>query len=330
MQSLRSFEWYRDSAGYRLAWLPSRGKKAFWIDTPNRSWSGEHIVNRSTALNISTTEYQGEKRVANSGMYIGGHRQTFIGKRNETSPVEIIRPFEKNEVVSLNILETDSTPNGWLDFTNRYGMLGHRPLLNRWHMSGKDTQLFICEVEHEGEWHHLRNVLFRIYYYYDAKKSRDSSFLSKFIKWESDNVVREDRGIKILGKKILPSIAMKGKYAHNSHYFEHMKRPDVLTPAAFALRDDVNSYLEKSLSLEVSFDPKTFEFTSSLRYDSLGAALVAEAIEFMAGHFEAQQCKVCGSWFRVGTERMRKDRIFCSAACKMRDYRLRKSKKTPE
>jgi hypothetical protein len=52
--------------------------------------------------------------------------------------------------------------------------------------------------------------------------------------------------------------------------------------------DSVSSYLGKSLSLEVSFDPKTLEFSTSLRYDSFGAALVAEAIEFMVGHFEAR------------------------------------------
>jgi hypothetical protein len=297
MQSLKSFEWYRDSAGYRLAWLPPRGKKAMWIDTPNRSWPGEHIVDRSANLDISTTEYKGEKRLANSGIYIAGHLEIFVGKKIKTSKIEIVYPFETNEIVSLNILQVDNTPNGWLDFTNKYGMLRHGQSLDRWHMSGKDAQPFICEVEHQGEWHHLRNVLSRIYYYYDAIKKGDSVYLSKFIKWKSDHVVREDRGIEILGAKTLPPIAMKGKFAHNVHYFEHMKRPDVLAPAAFALRDNVNRYLEKSLSLEISFDPKSFEFTSSLRYGSLGAALVAEAIEFMAGHFAAQQCKICGSWF---------------------------------
>src|SRR5262249_19437945 len=151
------------------------------------------------------------------------------------------------------------------------------------------------EVEHEGEWHHLTKVLSRIYYDYVAIKGRDSVYLSKVMKWESDNVVREDRGLRILEAKIRPSIAMRGRYQHNAHYFEHMKRPDVFTPAAFSLRDTVNSYLEKSLSLEVSFDRKSLEFTSSLRYGSLGAALVAEAIEFMIGHFAARQCKVCGS-----------------------------------
>jgi hypothetical protein len=104
-----------------------------------------------------------------------------------------------------------------------------------------------------------------------------------------------------------------------------MKKPDVLTPAAFTLRDDVNSYLEKALSIEIHFDLPAFNFSSIMRYGSLGVALVAEAVEFMTGHFEARQCCVCGSWFRIGTNQMRKDRKFCSAACKMRDYRVRKA-----
>jgi hypothetical protein len=182
-------------------------------------------------------------------------------------------------------------------------------------------------VKHEDEWHHLRNVLSQIYEDYPAIKKRDSRSLSKVIIWDSDDVVREDRGTKSDRTRIRPAIAMRGKYPVNAPYFEHMKRPDVIVPAAFALRDAINRYMEHSLSLRVSFDPKTLNFATSLSYGSLGAALIAEAVEFMAGHFEARQCAVCGSWFRMGTGQMRRDRLFCSAACKMRDYRTRKSSK---
>jgi hypothetical protein len=206
-------------------------------------------------------------------------------------------------------------------------MIGHRSVRDHWNLFEKKNGCLFYELEHEGEWHRLTKVLSKIYNDYPAIRKKNTSYLSSVIKWESDNVVREDRGLKIGRAKISPAIAMRGKYSRNAHYFEYMKRPDVLTPAAFVIRDDVNRYLEKSLSLELSFDPKTFEFTSSLRYGSLGAALVVEAVEFMAGHFEAKQCAVCGSWFRTGANQMRKDRIFCSAACKMRDYRSRKTSK---
>jgi hypothetical protein len=169
--------------------------------------------------------------------------------------------------------------------------------------------------------------LSKIYYDYSAIKKRDLEYLANIIKWESKDVVREDRGRKIGRSRIAVAIAMRGKYSHNAHYFEHMNELDVLMPAAFSLRDGINRYMEKALSLKVSFDTKTMAFTSTLRYGSLGAALVAEAVEFMAGHFEARQCAVCGSWFRMGTNQMRRDRIFCSAACKMRDYRIRKLSK---
>jgi hypothetical protein len=327
MQSLKNFEWYRDAAGYRLAWLPQRGKKAHWINRPDRAWSEDQEIDRSVKLDISTTQYHGEKRVAKAGIYIAGHRQTLNARKpDETAVLEVVRPFATNELVSRNFLQMAHTPKGWLHFTNRYGMIGHHPLLDHWYMSGKDDRWFIYQVEHEGELHHLTNVLSRIYEYYPAIKQRDSSYLSNVIKWESDDVVREDRGVRIQRTRIQPSIAMRGKYSQNADYFEYMRRPDVFTPAALVLKDHINRYFEKSLSLEVSFDPKSLEFTSSLRYGSFGAALVAEAVEFMAGHFTARQCNVCGSWFRMGTDQMRKDRIFCSAACKMRDYRARKSK----
>jgi hypothetical protein len=331
MESLKSFEWYRNVGGYRLAWRPQRGKSAFWINEPSDGWSGGHEIDRSAMLEISTGQGRGEKRIAARGMYVAHTVQILNrGKPDELSSFEIVRPFESNELVSLNLLQTGGSPQGWLSFANRYGMIGRQSALDRWHLTGrgagKDKRWFICEVEHEGEWHHLRNVLRRIYRYFPAIKKRDSKFLSKFITWDSDDVVREEQG-PILGRaNIRMAIAMRGKHGFKSHYFEHMKRPDLFVPAAFVLRDEINGYTEKALSLQTSFDLKTLEFSSSLRYGSLGAALVTEAVEFMAGHFEARQCAVCGSWFRVGTGQMRADRRFCSAACKMRDYRARKSK----
>jgi len=198
-------------------------------------------------------------------------------------------------------------------------------MLDRWHLCGKEKRTFIAEIEHEGEWHHLRNVLFRIYTYYPAIRDKDSEFLSNYITWSSEDAVREDTGASILGTRITPAIAMRGKYQMNAHYFESMSRPDVFVPAAIVISDHVNRYLKKSLSLEISLDPKSLRFKSSFRYASLGAAIVAEAVEFVAGRLEARACSVCGTWFRIDGSHKRRDRIFCSAACKMRDYRARKS-----
>ncbi len=326
MESLKSFEWFRDLGGYRLAWMPKRDGKAHWIRRPGDGWSEKYDVEQTSPLQISTTQYAGEKRVANVGVYIAGQRQWF-GKKtaDDLWEGEIVRPFETDEVVSLNLLRAGSTLKGWLDFTNKYGLLGHRPILDRWHLSGREKRTFIAEVEHESEWHHLRNVLFRIYEYYPAIQNRDSAFLNNFITWESNDIVREDRGLEIDGIKIVPAIAMREEYGKNAQYFDFMNQSDVFVPAAIAIKDCVNSYLEKSLSLEISFDPKTLQFTSALQFGSLGAALVAEAVELVVGRLEARACSVCGTWFRVGANHKRKDRIFCSAACKMRDYRTRKS-----
>jgi len=244
-----------------------------------------------------------------------------VRKPDEYPNFEVVYPFATNELVSLNLLQSAHGPEGWLDFTNKFGMIGRASSADRWTMSGKDKRLFICDVEHEGDWHHLTKVLSQIYRNFPAIQKRNVDYLSKKIEWESDDVVRQNSG------SMRMAIAIRGKHSFNAHYFEHMRRPDVVVPAAFALRDAINSYLERSLSLNVDFDPTTLEFTSSLGYGSLGAALVAEAVEFMAGHFEAKQCSVCGSWFRMGAGQMRRDRVFCSAACKMRDYRSRKSPK---
>jgi hypothetical protein len=179
-------------------------------------------------------------------------------------------------------------------------------------------------VEHESEWHHLRRTLFKIYNYYPAIKTKNTKYLSQFIYWESDDVVREDEGVYFGKHKVRWPIAMRGKTEMDAHLFNYFKKPDVIGPAAFALSKFVNGYLKKAVSIELNVDPSNFQFRPTLQYQTFGAALVSEAVEFMTGHFEAKQCKVCGSWFRVGVSRNRRDRVFCSAACKMRDFRARK------
>jgi hypothetical protein len=329
MESLRNFEWHRDVAGYRLVWLPPKGKKAFWIDRPSSViWPKVHEIDRATELDVFPGETKGEKDILKRGAYIAGFRQTIHRRKSdETAHVEIVRPFETNELISLNLLKTAHTPQGWLDFTNKYGMIGRESIHEHWFLGGKDKYSFIYQVEHQGEWHRLTRVLSRIYNDYTAISKKDAVYLSRIIKWESDCEVREDRGIEIQGIKIRLPIAMRGC---NENYLKHMNRPDVFVPAALSLRDYVNEYLEKSISLKLSFDTESLRFQASIHYGSFGAALVAEAIEFMAGHFEAKQCVVCGSWFRMGATQTRKDRIFCSAACKMREYRARKSNSAAE
>ena len=102
MESLKSFEWYRNTTGYRLASMPRRGKDAFWVTEPCNTWLGKHILDRSAKLHISTTQHQGERRMANQGMYVGHTVQILNrGKPDDVPEFEIVRPFQSNELLSL-------------------------------------------------------------------------------------------------------------------------------------------------------------------------------------------------------------------------------------
>lgn len=320
MESLTSFEWLRDPVGCRLAWLAPRKKNAHWV-TALDDWSSPRAIDRSIKIEIAP--WQNRER-ARPGFYIVGFRYDPYVK-NSTIPSERIRPFAGEELISRNLLEADAGPSGWLEFTNKYGPLSSRDDRDACYAAGRDKRQFMYQLaSHAGEWHHLRRTLFKIYNYYPAIRARDSKYLSQFVYWESDDVVREDEGIYLGKHKVRLPIAMRGRSEMDSDLFDHFSKPDVIGPAAYALSKSVNSYLKKAVSIELSVDAATWKFAPTLKYQSLGAALISEAIEFMTGHFEAKQCKVCGSWFRVGVSSNRRDRIFCSAACKMRDFRARK------
>ncbi|SEI19707.1 hypothetical protein [Tardiphaga sp. OK245] len=324
MESLKQFEWFKDPNGYRVAFVSPSSRRVSFIK-PNRNWGDEKFEkapDKVSQLSIRTTEYRGEKRPPKSGLYIVGH-QAYLNARNSEPSHVAVRPFQSDDLISLNLLKNATSPNSWIDFSNKFGLLGTAK--ERWFLTGRDPKVFMCTVEAEGEFHHLLNVLRRIYGYFPAIKAANTDYLSRFIEWESDDVVRETWGPRLGNVQTKPAIAIRGFSSEDDDALRAMKSPDLIAPAAISIRDHVNRYLKDSLSLEIDFDQKQQKFTSSLRYGSLGAALVAEAVEFMAGRFEAQQCKVCSSWFRIGHEQKRRDRIFCSSACKMRDYRSRKS-----
>jgi hypothetical protein len=318
MESLKRFEWSKDPNGYRLVRVSPSGR-TFFVK-PADHWEDEFEKEKSQPreMNIATTLYRGEKRTARPGLYIAAHRMHLSGG----SPSRVAtRPFEGDELVSLNLLNSIGSPKAWIEFSNRFGMLGTEK--ENWYLTGRDRRLFMYSVEAEGEFHHLCNVLWRVYNYYPAIRTGDADLLGRFIEWDSDDVVRENWGPVLGGIQTQPAIAMKGFTAAEDIAISGMKKPDLTAPAAFSIQDHVNRYLRDALSLEIAFDQRELKFTPSLRYGSLGAALVSEAVDFMTGRFEAKQCKVCSSWFRIGHERTRQDRVFCSAACKMRDYRKR-------
>jgi hypothetical protein len=323
MESLKQFEWHRDPNGYRLVYVAPGSRRTYFVKA-NDDWNAkpERAEARVRELSIRTTEYRGEKRPPKAGLYIAGYR-AYLNVKNSNPSYVTVRPFENDDLVSLNLLKTADSPRAWIDFSNKFGLLGTGK--ERWLLSGRDPKLFIYSVEAEGQFHHLLNVLLRIYRYFPAIQSNNTDHLGRFIEWESDDVVRETWGPNIGGVQTKPAIAMRGFSAREGEALNEMKRPDLVAPAAFSIEDYVNRYLKGALSLEIEFDRKRLKFASSLRYGSLGAALVAEAVDFMAGRFEAKQCKICSSWFRIGHEQKRRDRVFCSAACKMRDYRSRKA-----
>jgi hypothetical protein len=84
---------------------------AFWVDEPSDDWLGRHEIDRSAKLEILTGQSRGEKRVAARGIYVAHTVQILNrGKPDELSSFEAVRPFESNELVSLNLLRTGDTP----------------------------------------------------------------------------------------------------------------------------------------------------------------------------------------------------------------------------
>lgn len=189
MESLRQFEWHKDPEGYRLVHVAPRTRRIHFVK-PTKEWdiTPQKDESKARELNIRTTVYWGEKRPPKAGLYIAGYRYYPNIKNNKTSHVTV-RPFENDELVSLNLLNHSRSPEAWIEFSNKFGMLGTES--ERWYLVGRDPKVFMYDVEPEGAFHHLINVLARIYWYFPAVQSKDTEHLRKFIWWDSDDSVRE-------------------------------------------------------------------------------------------------------------------------------------------
>jgi hypothetical protein len=92
----------------------------------------------------------------------------------------------------------------------------------------------------------------------------------------------------------------------------------------------VNRHIEHTIHPQLmgSGDPQTGRPHLYQCPRTILGGLWLQFAEAIAGGNEQRACKLCGRWFEISTGRngSRKDRLFCSDACKSKDYRTRRDR----
>jgi endogenous inhibitor of DNA gyrase (YacG/DUF329 family) len=96
-------------------------------------------------------------------------------------------------------------------------------------------------------------------------------------------------------------------------------------PATFLVQRWINEKLEKNASPRLLFNPDLGTQVVNIVPHNLLGAMWLQLAEAIAGNKQHRPCKECGKWMEISTEEDGRSarRLFCSDACKSRDYRRR-------
>jgi hypothetical protein len=99
---------------------------------------------------------------------------------------------------------------------------------------------------------------------------------------------------------------------------------DLLTPARIFLAKWVTQSLKGAASPAMHYDKEYQRLNLQIVPQTLLAALWLQLARAIDTDKTYRRCKACPRWFEVSAGNSRTDRLFCSDACKSRDYRAKK------
>lgn len=212
-------------------------------------------------------------------------------------------------------------------FADRYGLLG-----------GPATEMIVLPNDnrvHTGErlsvwWHEI--VRFRrVIELWELVTSRRVGGLKKYIRWDDDGErVWYTSNPKVNGKgdSFGPGdeFSVIASRDIRPHLLERTQRGDLIQPTWFRLQQVINKALEERVSPRLLWD----EGELGLYHvpDSLLGLMWLQFGQAISGHKEYRKCSQCSTWFELQPGVGRKDKKYCSDACRAAAYRARKEAKS--
>ena len=216
-----------------------------------------------------------------------------------------------------------------LSFANRFGYLGvPRPC----HIQGSpQTALSVSGETHE-EWIGQVEYLRRGLAIWDLLKAGDKLGLARCIRWRErqygpEGLVLNEGGWIYDSHPELPV----GKPMPHPGRTEELIEPvadlfqdgDVTMPALFLVQRWINKHLKAKVNPHLLYNLDTGQQVLQVVPLTLLSATWLQFAQAIAGNREQRACKECGAWFEVSSrdDGRTARRLFCSDACKSRDYR---------
>lgn len=226
-----------------------------------------------------------------------------------------------------------------LAFANEYGDLGIDRTLTLAHPDNPNNLLGVTG-EPWQEWAVQISEMREAVSLWDLLRSRDGPGLSRFLRWEpagrgSDGVERPHAGWMYSSHPDVP----RNVFLTPQRRFEaiipkyqqvEITEADILTPASVLIQGWVNRHLERKAMPRLLHHRGLGTMVLMIVPSSLLSAMWLQLAHAIAGNKDYRACRECGNWFEVSRAEDARTarRMFCSDACKSRDYRRRRDEES--
>ena len=219
----------------------------------------------------------------------------------------------------LTFAETEPTEKGILSFANRFGtLLGTEGDLIRLADADHDGQRPVFYGEPAALWHDEIIAMREAVRLWEALRSADPAGLTALIRWEGKRAVRytgRDITETIAGSRLDPELGKR------------FTQGDVRKPGQVYLQRLANEHVRGQASPRLLFDRHFSEMALYVVPHTLLGALWLQFIKAVDGNRIYRRCvaRGCRQWFEIGPDAKRKTAVTCSAACRVRMSRDRRS-----
>lgn len=262
-----------------------------------------------------------------------------LGKANEewflttgtpVGPIGYMRrryqPIEESPGLFRIFADLDPTKESILAFASQYGHLTRDRSNARPGMECFSAQIEIElpssgeSVTAEGEslafWSDEIRSIKQAIQVWDAVRAMDAQVLSDYIGWADD-------GVYYHGEEPEPVSTQ----SFHPEFLQWLRRGDLFEPAILRLAGRLNSRLECGTPARFRWVPQ--EPGHLHLFYIPGSLIEAVWLQFALAvdrSKDYRKCIQCGTWFELSPDKARSNRLFCSGACKSRNYRDKKAR----
>jgi len=312
-------------------WVPADGFRLALLRPSKRKSSGypSAILDFETAMAPRTAKHGGSWVITQGrGMWADlGHRfaTAALQDRDPALASKFYRKVPLPPALFMRFGTMDPTPRAILGFANRYGLLGLRESL----VNESSEREEVWDVEHLETW---RREILRMSWAIQLKEAmrlHDSDAVGKMLHLDKGRI--RLRGsfayTRSLGREELRShrevFESQLQFAHSST-FESMGEA-----ASACLVFLVESGMRDHVTLRMIPDPETLQLHLTPVATSLAGDLWVQLAKAITANKEIRSCPNCGEPVPIVPPATRRNRKYCTEACRSAAYRKRRDSVSP-